>query len=269
MIHLCTLNINKVKYGTISSYQEKSTNVRFVINKPIYIVTNHTSSISIDLIHLDNEAVDEPLRTLSSNTYIITTNNRVMIGDKMYQANGLPYAVQWKAIPVTIGNEIVPYNLVNEIDNIFLMEGYANEINKAKHILVLPDWDFISATCTPLDLLISHRSNDTYTSYSSRSITLKDTDILRTEGRYIYLSSIPTFIGTSKIPVYTYNSSILIFKYITLQNRLNAYGSNRVDSVITSMKILIDLLEDMPNQFHTASIYDDIVSLIDKIKDMN
>lgn len=296
---LCTLYISNKKLGTIisipkniesvstikqdlsskvvSPITDTISSVRFSSPNSILVLTDEGSGPRLDLQSLEEKVVDTPLRKLSSNEYIVTTDKAVMHKDKMYKFFGnLPTICQWKAIPFVKTAEIIDYKSTGEIDDLFLKEGYAKELKEASHILVPPEWEDLSQTCTPYDLLIkkvdglSNRSNSdgvVFHSFSERKGEIPEP--YEINGRYILLTSTPRFEGTYKNPPFTYNIDTLVFKCGVLQDRLQAYGATKVESVCASMRSLGQRLKDVNNQFQACSVYDDVVTILEKAKNMD
>lgn len=290
---LCTLYISNKPLGTIVSVprdtedistiskelSSKSTDssVRFGNSDNILILVDKGSGSRINLQLMESKVVDEPLRKLSSNDYIVITDRVVMYHDKMYQFfETLPAQCMWKALPHMKIDEIIDYKPTCEVDELLVKEGYSKELKSASYILVPPDFDDFSAVCTPYDLLIksidglSNRSPDkeiSFNTYSGRKGTIPEP--YNIDGRYIYLESTPKFEGACKYPPFTYNMNILISKYDIMQNRLNNYGRDKVESACSSMRSLCSRLSDVENQFMAASVYEDVVAIHEKAKKMN
>jgi len=251
--------------------------VRFSREDNVLILTDQGTGPRVDLQSLDTKVVDEPLRKLSSNEYIVIADKVIMYKDKIYQFFGvLPSSCQWKAIPMVKFDEIIDYKSKHDVDELFLKEGYAKELRDASYILVPPDWDDLSPGCTPFDLLIkkmdglSNRAEQTSINlhpFSGRKGELKESYVI--DGRYMYLESLPEFEGSCKYPPFTYNIESLFAKYDLLQERLQAYGGNKVESVCASMKSLSQRLRNVSNQFMACSVYNDVVEILEKAKNMD
>lgn len=294
---LCTLYISSKKLGTIISLprniesiaslkQDLSTKVttgsndttstiRFNSPNNILILTDQGLGPRVDLQFSESKVVDEALRRLSSNEYIVLTDKAVMHGGKMYQTFGnIPSQCHWRAIPFVKLDDIIDYKSTGEIDDMFLREGYARELKEAVHILVPPDWDALSPLCTPYDLLIkkidnssSENKKDTvFIPFSGRIGIIPESGQIN--GRYIYLDTMPRFEGTCIYPAFTYNMETLIYKYGVLQDRLEVHGSMKVDSVCASMRSIAQRLKDVKNQFMACSVYDDVVAILEKARKM-
>lgn len=299
MSSLCTLYINGKKLGTVISIP-RSTDSVTSLKQEITASSSisHTSSIQpmrigtgnililsdqnlgprLELVLVEKKVADEPLRKLSSTMeYIIVTDKVVIYKDNIYQPLGdalIPAICHFKAIPYIKMENIIDYKSTGEIDDVFLREGYAKELKESTHILVPPDWDSFSATCTPYDLLIkkvdglSNRAatKPIFTHFSERKADIPEG--YEIDGRYIHISSIPRFEGICKYPPVTLNMETLFYKYDVLQERLQVYGSNKVDSIYASMRAIAERLKQVPNQFLASSVYDDIVSILDKARSM-
>ena len=295
---LCTLYISNKKLGTVVSLprnMESIANVkhdltskvvssstdpspiRFGSGSNLLILTDQGTGPRIDLQSLETKVVDEPLRKLSSNEYVVITDKMIMYKDKMYQFFGtLPSQCQWRAIPMVKIDDVIDYKPVADIDEQFLREGYAKELRDAAYILVPPDWDNLSPECTPFDLLIkkadgiSDRSEGKdvkFHPFSGRKGIVEEP--YEIEGRYIFLTSLPVFEGECKYPPFTYNVESLFMKCSLLQDRLQVYGENKVESVCASMRSLAQRLKNVNNQFMACSVYDDVVSILEKAKTMD
>jgi hypothetical protein len=291
---ICTLYFNSKKLGTIisfpkgteslpsfknelntykpSTFSTDASQVRLFADDDIYVLIDSGIGIRVELQLLDNKVVDEPLRNLSSNSYIITTDKNVMHGGKVYQSStALPDACQWKAIPYTKFDDIVDYKVQNDNDLIFLKQGYARELKDASYVLILPDWDLLNASCTLLDLLIKKADNvgskkAIFIPFSGRTVSIQDN--YEIDGKYIYLSSVPKFTGEFIDTPYTYTTNTLVDKYDVLQDRLNKYGTEKVDSICVAMKALTVRLKEVRNPFRAYSVYGDITNVLEKVRDM-
>lgn len=293
---LCTLYISNKKLGTVISLprnidsvaslkQELSAKsplsigdsnpvVRFPSNS-ILVLTDQGSGPRVDLQLLESKVVDEPLRKLSSNEYIIITDKAVMHGGKMYQTFGnLPAQCHWRAIPFVKVDDIVDYKSTGEIDDMFLKEGYARELKEATHILIPPDWNALSPSCTPYDLLI--KRTDSVSSGNIKDLIFHPfsgrrgiiPEPYQIDERYVYLDSMPKFEGPCSYPPFTYNLETLIYKCAVLQDRLEEYGTMKVDSVCASMRSIAKRLKEVKNQYMACSVYDDVVAILEKARKM-
>lgn len=258
-----TTSIEPIKKDIMSRSSSDVSQVRVISERSIFILTDVGTGPRIDLQLLDTLSVDEPLRKLSSNEYIIITDKHIMIKDKIYQTfSPLSSSCHWKAIPIVKMNDIIDYESTNTADIPFLREGYARELSEAETVLVPQDWDDLSQSCTPLDLLIKKDN----TSFSGRKGYTPD--LSKKIDRYIYLDEIPSFTGEYTYPTFTYNMENLIYKYQLLQYRLRSYGSMKVESSCVSLQSIMKRLREIDNQYMAGSIYDDVVSILSKIQKM-
>lgn len=277
---LCTLYISGGKVGTLVSIPRTDLgttitdlhgicatqqSVRFGAHDSIIILTDQGTGPRVDLQLIESKVVDEPLRVISSNDYVIVMDDTVLYKDKVYTSYGkIPAETHWKVIPRADTNDVVSYKSTGEIDDLFLREGYTRELKDAKYIVVPPDWDSLSHSCTPYDLLIKEESNGVYTSFSGRNLTIDKPASV--DGRYIYISHLPVLEGTYTYPPFTYNMDTLVYKYDVLQSRLQHYGAMKVDSLCVSMLSLAERLSGAKNQYKACSLYEDIVSILDKAR---
>lgn len=259
---LCTLYISGKKFGTINTLQLSKDQS----NSPsIYFISDWGNSTRIDLQVIDNEVPDEPLRKLSSTEYLITTQKNVIYKDRKYRFFGeLPTACQYKAIPIS-KSEVVDYSPKNDIEIALLSEGYAHEVKDSQYILIPPSVQF-SNTFHPYDVFVKGKDNDTYIFHSGRVPDKLDID--RIDGKYIYLKSIPTFTGDIVEPPFTYTTDTLVNKYIILQERLQKYGKQRVQSLCTAMRSLSQRISQIQDQFKASNVYDDVVMILDRVRNM-
>lgn len=280
---LCTLYISGDKIGTLvsiprtdigsiindlSNIPSVQPSVRFDSYDSIIILTDQGIGNRVDLQLVDSKVVDEPLRTISSNEYMIVMDDMVLYKDKVYRSYGkIPQQTHWMVIPKIDTINIIDYKSTNDVDDMFLREGYARELRDAKYIVVPPDWNNLSASCTPYDLLIKEMKDRVYTSYSGRSFIIDNP--LSIEDRYVYISDIPELDGVCVYPPFTYNMDTLLYKYDILQDRLQHYGMMKVDSLCVSMISLSQRLKSVKNQYKACSIYDDVVSILEKAKRMD
>ena len=144
---ICTFWVNGRKLGTICSFPSGSESIYVLFPEKI-------CDKKVDIQPLEGKAIDEPLRRLSTNKYIIIMEKHLISGDQMYQIVGsMPTMCQWMAIPVLHEKEVVEYESGNPaLDKVFLIEGYARELAEAQAILIPPTWDL--GSCIPADLLI-------------------------------------------------------------------------------------------------------------------
>lgn len=282
---LCSLYISGNKLGSIisiprdtnlseglTSKSKSDSTVRIGNKDDILILSDVGQGARIDLQLLDKKVPDEPLRKLSSNDYVILTDKTAVIKDRMYSLAGtVPYLCRWKAIPMIKMDELVDVQSENDIDDLLLREGYAKELKNAACILMPPSLDEFSSSCTPYDLLVK-KIEDTSSGYtiipfSERKITIPKEQVT-VEGRYLICEEMPKFSGQCRYPPFTYNMDTLVSKFEILQKRLHNYGSEKVESVCTSMNSIASKLRSLENQFIASSIYDDVVALLDKLRMM-
>lgn len=262
MNSLCTLYIGGRRFGTITSLPtQKDSNS----TQSIYFLSDQGNGQRIDLQSIDNEVSDEPLRNLSSTDYIVTTNEKIIYKDKKYRCFGaLPTVCQFKAIPIS-KHEVIDYKSKHNVDDILLSEGYAQELKDAQFILV-PRSLMFSRTFTPHDTLIKRKDGDQFIFYSGR--VPDNLEIEKTDGRYIYIKNIPIFAGEIIDTPFTYSIDTLTNKYGILQERLHKYGTQKVQSIHAAMHALSDKIAKVSDQFKASSIYDDVVHILEKVRDM-
>lgn len=202
---------------------------------------------------------DEPLRELSSQPYVITTDKDIIYNDIMYESNEMiPLQCQYMAMPVVLSTQILEYTIRSPYDTMFIEEGYVRELKDAKHVIV-PSTEYPDIG----DLLIQKVEGDTFTSFNGRSTQLKGVP----QG-YIYLEvkSKPIFTGTIRYPPYTYTQESLVNKFKYLNLRLQKYGSERVRSLLNSLQCVSNRLVKDPNQFSASQVYDRVVTLVSNLK---
>ncbi len=222
------------------------------------------SEKKIDLQLLENRSIDEPLKSLSSNKYIVIMDRCLILGEQMFQIVGsMPSACQWMTMPILHEKDLVTYAGGNmTLDRIFLAEGYARELADAYCILVSPTWDL--GVCTPLDLLIKENKEGTLIPFSGR--TLKGVTSKKVEGRYIFMTNMPEVTGEAIDLPYTYTLDTLASKFKVLQSRLQHYGTSRVESICACLSGIASAIRESPNQFKASQTYEALTSMVEKIK---
>lgn len=227
------------------------------------IVTGDVYDDEDDVANLTPEhciPVDSPLRMMSSMPYLIFKKNSIIYGHIEWKIDvTIPYKYRWKILPIIKEGSIVSY-VPHRNDIPFINAGYAAEVRDAKYIVLYPGYQ------PSIDLLIREYGPEGYISYSGRILHLDDAPI---EGRYIYLTEEPYITGERTIDVpYTYTHYSLKGRYDLMQDRLNIYGSYRLDSINEALVSIPDLLMSKRNNYKTSSIYEDVCALIAKIKNM-
>jgi len=245
-------------------YKINSSTVRFSGPNSITFITDMGSGSRIDLKLVDSKVVDEPLRKISGCEYYIFTDKHVYIKDKVYSGS-IPSSCQWKIFPFVKLEDLVDFTPTNDIEEFFLEQGFAKELLEYTHILAIPDFNEITATCNLSDLLVKIEG-DEYISASGRKGTIPDIDYV--DGKIIYLSDYPVFTGDAKIIGYSYNIKSLEKKCKQLQDRIYQYGMKKIESISSAMKAIISRLHDISNPFQANGIYDDVVAIQVKIRDL-
>lgn len=268
MNYLCTLFVGSNKIGTIMPIPDSLTDTPQVkiSGNTEYMLCDIGSGSKVSLHPVDNRVPDEALRTLSYTRYIVIERSTVIIDGKIYSTFGtLPIQCQFKVLPVIKYTDIIDYE-ANDNDTAFVNEGYVRELKEAELVLVPPSPSFHSKNCAALDLLIKKREGDTLVSFSGRKTQIPtDAEI---DGRYVYLYEIPVFTGDFKDKPYTWTIASLRNKCQVLQDRLQKYGSDRVDSLCASMKSMPERLKNIPNQFKASTLYPDVVTFLEKMREM-
>lgn len=218
----------------------------------------------VDIHVLDNNVADEPLKNLSSNEYAVITDKYLITKNKMYQASGsIPNHIQWMVVPILEEDDLIDYSGGNALyDDLFLAEGYARELAEACHIFVPPLWD--SDRYVSLDLLIKESKDDVFVPYSGRN--LRGIVSKRIEGRYIFLEKVPEVTGDIVDVPYTYTPVTLANKYWVLQDRLQKYGSSRIESICACLNGIAASMRESSNHFKTSQTYDMVSSMVEKIR---
>lgn len=278
---ICTFFLEGKPFGSIVTFSDESEamdgsskkqlrvsskNGIYIFIEPKAYSPGKTATV-LDIKLSKSELVDEGLKDLSSNEYVILMKNTIYAKGKIYSINHaiIPVQCQYKALPFIYKDTILNVKSTRKDDIVFFREGYAKEFKDAEYILIPPSWDCITPTCTVLDLLIKEKSEEfgDFISFSGRQVHLEDG---KGEGRYIFLSEIPVFSGKITYPVFTYTPQILIQKYRILNERLDKYGATRVDTVCNTLQSLCKILKETKGSFEISSIYNDVVALQDKIK---
>lgn len=244
---------------------DKNTNIKFS-SQTVLLMTDRGVGTSISCTVSDTEVPDDSLRNLSSNKYIIVTDDKIIRENQvLHLSDKIPSICKWKAIPYVPSKDLVDYVQTNKMDSVFINEGYVRELKQAKYVVIPTDWSYLSEECTPYDLLISDIKDNGFYPLSGRNYTVdEEYDII--DGRYIILENLPSLTEPYTLPPYTYNIESLSAKYTTLQERLEIYGSNRVQSINASLRSLTQRLNDTDNQFMVSEIvYKHVYNLLDKI----
>lgn len=248
----------------VNMYKSDHSTVRFSGPNSITFMTESGLGPRIELKLVDSKVVDEPLRKISGCEYYIFTDKHVYIKDKVYSGS-IPSSCQWKIFPFVKMDDLVDFTSTNDIEEFFLEQGFAKELLEYTHILAIPDFNEISSTCTLSDLLVKIEDNE-YISASGRKGTIPDIDYV--DGRIIYLSDYPVFTGEAKNIGYSYNIKSLEKKCKQLQDRLSRYGLEKIESISSAMKAIVSRLRGISNPIQATGIYDDIVAIQLKIRDL-
>lgn len=280
---ICTIYLNGQAIGTIISIPTNISSIENIHNdlikkvsntdtggvkfspSSILIMTDEGLGKNISCKIADKEVPDESLRKLSSNEYIVFTNNSIIHKDKvLYTKDIIPSICHWKAIPYVPSKDLIDYKSKNKIDKYFIDEGFARELKNASYVVIPTDWNMLSKSCTPYDLLIAKIDRNTFHPISGRKYDIQEEyEII--DDRYIILNELPTLTESCTLPSYTYNTESLTNKYNILQDRLQLYGRNRVKSINASLRSVTQRLDELDNQYMASSIYNDVSHLIDKI----
>ena len=172
---------------------------------------------------------------------------------------------------IIIRNEdIVDYQPESEFEHLFIREGYAKELKEAQYILNIKDEKYLSSSCTLADLLIKkeEKINGTvvYTGYSGRKTECPSSD--KRNGRMINVTKVPKFTGEFKNLPFTYTLESLSRKCVVLQERLNDFGAQKVESLSMAMQSIPDRLMSIENKYRASFIYDDFAEILEKIRKM-
>lgn len=197
---------------------------------------------------------DEPLRTLSTQPYILNFKDEMIYEGDVYETRQLiPSCCRYMAIPAIDIFQIVDYDSTCAYDKLFIYEGYVNELSKAKYVLI-PNCSYEDLS----DLLIEKVEGDTYYSFNGRYTTIKG----RPTSKYVQLSTCPEFSGERKNTPFTYTPCSIIAKYQSMNERLEKYGSSKVASICRALQCVCGRLMSETNQFEASQSYDDVVKLV-------
>lgn len=230
----------------------------------MFLTKTHQGQIKKVDFHIETEDIDdrpykivpdEPLRTLSSQSYIINKESEMIHGGDLYETSDtIPIECRYKAIPCIYPYQLIDYTIQSQYDYPFVASGYAEQLSKAIYILVP-----INATCEHLsDLLIEKVEGDKYYSFNGTYSTIRGTP----PGRYVPLTTCPISIGERRDLVFTYNIDSLTSKYHLLNDRLQQYGTSRTQSMVQALKCVSGYLLTETNQFEASEKYDMVVRLV-------
>lgn len=246
-------SIATIKAGMFEPTEESSSNT-------IYIMCDIGLGSRIDMTFSTATVVDEPLRTLSSNDYVITTANQLMHKNEVYTLSAdLPEKCQWKAMPFIKVDDLIDYTSESDRDMPFLLEGYARDLKDAKHVLIPSDWSLLNERMALPDLLIMENGK------ASSGRTPVSGALSRMTGRYVALIEPIAFKGSIRIVPYTYTMQTLYLKYAVLNKRLQEYGKGRISSMSLSLDSLSKKISEPTDHFKASSLYDDIVTFLEKM----
>lgn len=268
---VCTLYLNGRKYGSIISISREKDSVATIragvagqaaetSSDTIYVMIDTGVGTRIDMTLDTSSVVDEPLRNLSSNEYIITTAKSVMRKSEVYTlSSDLPVSCQWKVLPFIKVDDLVDYTSESDGDMPFLLEGYAREIKNAKHVLIPSDWDMLNEYMALPDLLIMEGGK------TSSGRTLASGSWPPMKSRYIVITEPMIFKGSVRIVPYTYTLQTLYLKYTILNQRIQEYGLNRIKSMSVSLESLSKKILESTDFFRASSLYNDVVAFLEKM----
>lgn len=254
-----TLYIGKEKIGTITSYQ----NSRY-----FFILTDQTAQ-RLDLQTTD-KVVDDGLRNLSVSDYVIITDKYIYYKNKVYKSTtDLPVYLKYIILPITSSSDICEYIIQNQFDDLFIIDRYVSELKDAELVLIPPslvDNTNNNKNYILSDLLIKNQKDDIFISFNDRKTT--NLKIKKKDGRYLYLLEEPLFTGNVKVLPVTYTKDSLLHKCKILNNKLNNYSQEKIKSMCVSLSSLPNKIKSLKNTFRASLLYDDIVAILDKIKEI-
>lgn len=257
---LCTIVINKGNsLGSI-----------ITTGNYVYVCDDYSGDI-INLCKIDQVSVDPVLRELSKSPYIITTDNKIMYNDTIYQTSkALPSKCQYMAIPI-IGSKdmIVEYNPISSIDSLFINERYVRELCDAEFILIPPSLkEYMNGSVksyTAADLLIDFIDKDNIAnSKSGRQCVIPSHN--HVDDRYLFLDKDPVFTGIHREMPRSYTLESLSQKYTEINMKLQEYGLSKTRSINETLRAIIGRIDTYPNKFRIFNLYDEIVNLSTKVK---
>lgn len=201
---------------------------------------------------------DEPLRTLSSQPYIINIDRDMLYKGDLYETyQSIPSCCRYMAIPAINIDQIADYEATCSYDKIFIYEGYATELSKAIYVIIP------AVKCTDIsDFLIEKVDGDIYTSFTGRHTTIHGTPT----SRYIHIPTCPIFEGQKKNLPFSYTPSSIIAKFNSINERLQSYGRSRVQSMVQALRCASNRMITETNQFEASQSYDNVVSLIRSLR---
>lgn len=269
-----SLFIDGRKWGHISSLDKKNY---------AFIITNTPTNVpKLEIIVDPSSLPDEPLRSgkLSTQDFLITNSASIIHDSKIYRVTGnekdlkddssrlleIPEHLRFIAMPVTSESTFIDYVPESQLEEDFIYEGYGQYVRDCPYILVPPkNFKGFTQTCRMEDLLIQTITGTTYKSISGRLAEIPN--VKYTEGRYIHLTSIPKFTGTAKDLPFIHTKDSLLNKSEVLNERLQAYGDDRLNSANIALASLPSAINRIKNRYHGAhSIYPKVVQLTDIAK---
>lgn len=257
MEYIYTVSIDRDVLGSIykisqayilllSKIEEDKKNIRFSLK------TEYTGGTVYKVVP------DEPLRSLSTQEYIVNTEEEMIYDRNIYETmQPIPLECRYMAIPVIHDWQIIDYTPTNNYDKVFVHDGYARELRDAKYVIIpASDCDDLS------DLLIEKVEGNVYTSFNGRYTII---DGLPTS-RYLHTQLCPVFMGEKHDIPFTYTYTSIIAKYVSLNQRLQKYGSSRIRSMIQALQCISNRLVTESNQFEASMSYNDVVALMRSLK---
>lgn len=121
-----------------------------------FVITDSTISCDKCKMSLvEDKVVDEKLRNLSSDEYIIFTEKYVFYNNKVYNcySNNIPSACQYKAMFIVKNEDIVEFDTC-KYDIPFINRGYARAVKEADYVLLTKE---LPEGYTPGDLLVKRK----------------------------------------------------------------------------------------------------------------
>ena len=268
---VCTLYLNGRKYGSILAISREKDSIATIragmmdkatepVGDTIYVMCDIGIGTRIDMTFDTASVVDESLRNLSSNEYVITTAKSLMRkGDVYVLSSDLPEQCQWKAMPFIKVDDLIDYISESDSDMPFLLEGYARDLKNARYVLIPGDWNMLNERMTLPDLLIMDGGK------TASGRTPVNGTLPRLKDRYVAIIEPMAFKGDMRTIPYTYTIQTLYLKYTILNKRIQEYGLNRIKSMSLSLESLSKKILESTDFFRSSSLYNDVVAFLEKM----
>lgn len=228
-----------------------------------FVITDSTASCDkCKLVIVEDKVVDEKLRHLSSDEYIIFTDKQVYYNNKVYKCyTDIPPSCQYKAMFIVKEEDIVEFDTC-KYDTPFINRGYAKAVKEADYVLLAKE---LPEGYTPGDLLVK-KKDGSLVACTGRKYSVSDVQL--SDDKYIILDKVPSGTGTPVDIPFSYTPDSLLERTKILNYHLQDYGRRQIESARIAMVSLSERLSQVNDYFKASSIYDDIHNIVKKIRSM-